>query len=155
MSGVIRSWRCLNGRCGGEFSSWEANPECPSCRCVRVQWVPGGGHVAGSAKAADAELRTLADQFGLTDINSSRRDERAKPKLPPQPTVDRNTPSLQFAPGFTAPAHASGAAMCVPSTSKVNFKTRVGTGSALPHSRSVPGVHAGTRIEASHRPPAR
>src|SRR5579872_3379042 len=99
--GVLRTWQCLNGRCSGQFEAWEANPECPKCRGVRVQWMPAGGHIAGAAKDADRELRTLADQFGLGDINSARRGERAKPKLPPQPIVDRNSPSLQFAPGFT------------------------------------------------------
>ena len=152
MADIIRSWLCLNSRCSTQFEAWDANPACSKCGCVRVQWVPGGGHVAGSAKAADAELRGLADHYGLGDINSARRDERAKPKLPPQPVVDRNTPSINFGHGFTAPVHAGGAAMCIPSTSNVNFKARVATGRALPSSRSVPGVHAGTTLEASHRP---
>jgi len=153
MADILRSWLCLNHRCNARFDAWESHPACSKCGCVRVSWVPGGGHVAGTAKAADAELRTLADHFGLSDINSARRDQRAKPFLPPQPAVDRNAaPSMQFMPGFTAPINPE-RATCVPSTSKVNFKTRVQTGSALPHSRSVPGVHAGTRVEASHRPP--
>jgi hypothetical protein len=33
----------------------------------------------------------------------------------------------------------------------VNFKTRAEIGGALAKSRSVPGVHANTRVEASHR----
>lgn len=153
MNGVIRSWRCQNARCEEEFQAWESHPECPVCHGVRVNWIPGGGHVAGTARAADAELRMLADNYGLSDLNSAARGERAKPKLALQPVVERSTPSISFAPGFTAPAHAGNQAMCVPSTSTVNFKTRVSTNNALAHSRSIPGVHAGTRIEAIHRPP--
>ena len=61
MSGIIRSWQCLNARCKRRFEAWEPNPACPSCKCVRVDWVPGGGHIAGTAKAADAELRALLE----------------------------------------------------------------------------------------------
>jgi hypothetical protein len=157
MSGVIRSWQCLNGRCSREFTSWESNPSCPACQGLRVQWIPGGGHVAGTAKACDAELRNLVDVFKMTDINSAQRGERAKPKLPQPVNPGRSQPNMQFGPGFTSPIIRDGngrpVATCLPSTSNVNFKARVGTGVALPHSRSVPGVHAATAIEASHRPP--
>ena len=152
MTDIIRSWQCQNSRCAKEFTAWENYPACPGCGCVRVQWIPGGGHVAGTAKAADAELRALADVFKMSDINSAHRDERAKPKLQPQANPGRSVPNVQFAPGFTAPINPT-AAQCLPSTSTVNFKTRVGTGRALPTSRSVPGVHSATAIEASHRPP--
>ena len=156
MTGIIRSWHCQNVRCGKEFSAWESNPTCPSCGCVRVAWVPGGGHVAGTAKAADAELRNLVDVFKMTDVNSAKRGERAMPKLPPQPVVGRDQPNMQFAPGFTAPlardSQGRVVATCQPSTSHVNFKAKVAAGVPLPHSRSVPGVHAATAIEASHRP---
>lgn len=158
MNGVIRSWHCQNVRCGKEFSAWESNPTCPGCGCVRVAWVPGGGHVAGTARAADAELRNLVDVFKMTDVNSAKRGERAMPKLPPQPAhAGRNEPNINFGQGFTSPivrdTNGRVMATCLPSTSNVNFKAKVAAGVALPHSRSVPGVHAATAIEASHRPP--
>jgi hypothetical protein len=156
MSGVIRSWQCLNGNCLQTFDAWERNPSCPGCKCIRVQWIPGGGHVAGTAKAADAELRHLVDVFKMTDVNSAQRGERAMPKLPTPPNPGRNVPNMQFGPGFTSPIvrdqNGRPVATCLPSTTNVNFKARVGTGNALPHSRSVPGVHSNTAIEYTHRP---
>ena len=156
MAEILRSWQCLNARCGAQFDAWVDYPSCSKCGGVRVQWIPGGGHVAGTARAADAELRTLADNFGLSDLNSAQRGQRAKPKLPSSPPIERG-PSVPFAPGFSSPIvrdqKGTPVATCLPSTSNVNFKARVGTGSALAHSRTVPGVHAATHIEASHRPP--
>lgn len=154
---VIRSWHCLNPRCNHCFEAWEPNPICPHCGNVRVQWIPGGGHVAGTAKALDAELRNLADCFKMDDINSARRDERAKPKMAPQPVAERGAPSMQFAPGFTAPlvrdSRGSPVATCLPSTTAVNFKAKVGTGVALgPGKLGMPAIGSGTAIEASHRP---
>lgn len=152
MSEILRTWLCLNARCNAEFDAWEANPSCSRCGCVRVQWVPGGGHIANVSGRADAEFRTLADNFNLTDMHSAVRGEAAK-KVKSQPTVDpRSAPAHQFAPGFSAVAHPS-QAVCVPSMNKVNFKAKAGVGSALPHSRTVPGIHANTVIDASHRPP--
>jgi hypothetical protein len=158
MRGILRTWQCGNARCAKSFDSWESNPTCPSCQCVRVQWVPRGGNILTEAcRTADTELRKLAGHFDMTDINSAQRGERAKPKLPSQPIAGRDQPNMQFAPGFTAPVVRDNkgrpVATCQPSTSSVNFKARVGTGVALPHSRSVPGVHTATAIEATHRPP--
>ena len=153
MSGVIRSWACLNKRCGSAFSSWESNPACPKCKCVRVSWIPGGGHVAGTARAADAELRTLSDNFGLTNLNSAERGRQAK-IIPPQlASSNRRDAAVQFAPGFAQVPYVmdnqgKAHSICAPSMQNVNFKTKVAAGSALSPSRSVPGVHAGTRIEA-------
>jgi len=149
--GVIRNWACLNGRCGKTFESWDANPECPKCGCVRVQWVPGGGHVAGTARAADAELRTLADNFGLNDIMSARRGERAKPPMQHVNVQQSRETAVQFAPGFAASVDPQ-RATCQPSMQKVNFKTRLGAGQALgPGQFGAPSVSANTKIEASHR----
>jgi hypothetical protein len=159
MSDILRTWLCGNARCGQSFDSWERNPNCTACGCVRVSWVPGGGNVLTEAcKTADTELRKLAGNFGLDNINSAQRDRRAMPALPPPPQhAGRNEPNMNFGQGFTAPLvrdqRGQPVATCLPSTSNVNFKARVGTGVALPHSRSVPGVHAATAIEASHRPP--
>lgn len=152
MSYILRSWKCLNPRCAAEFTSGDANPACSTCGCVRVQWIPGGGHVGGTAKAADAELRALADIYRMPDINSAVRGERAKPAVR-QPHVDpRSAPPIQFAPGFAAVAHPS-QAVCVPSVHNVNFKTRLGTGVAMgPGKLGLPSVQSGTAIEARHRP---
>ncbi len=152
MAEILRSWLCLNSRCGATFDAWEENPPCTQCGCVRVQWIPGGGHVQGTAGHADAEFRALADAFKMTDMHSAVRGEAAK-KMKSQPVVDqRSTQPHQFAPGFSAVAHPS-QAVCVPSMNKVNFKAKAGVGAALPHSRTVPGIHANTMIEATHRAP--
>jgi hypothetical protein len=152
MTEAIRSWQCLNARCNAAFTAWEMNPACTKCGCVRVNWIPGGGHIGGTAKAADAELRALIDIYKLPDINSAERGRGAK-KIATPPQVDqRSGPAMQFAPGFSAVAHPS-QAVCVPSTSRVNFKTRLGTGAALGSGKlGLPSVQSGTAIEASHRP---
>jgi hypothetical protein len=150
MAEILRSWLCLNVRCNSEFDAWEENPPCTECGCVRVQWLPGGGHTQHTAGAADAEFRALADAFKMTDMHSAVRGEAAK-KVKSQPYVDQQSAAPhQFAPGFSAVAHPT-QAVCVPSMNKVNFKAKAGVGAALPHSRTVPGVHANTRIEATHR----
>jgi hypothetical protein len=151
MADIKRSWRCLNSRCCEAFDAWEANPSCPKCQCVRVEWVPGGGHVAGTAKACDSELRALADAFRMPDMNSARRDQAAK-QIQPQRPMDRSTPVMNFG-GFAAQVNTSLGAQCVPTANKMDFKTTVGIGNKLAHSRTVPGVHTATAIEAAHRPP--
>lgn len=150
MTGVIRSWICGNSRCADVFDSWEPNPSCPRCKCVRVSWKPGGGHIAGVAKAADAELRALADVFRMSDMNSASRDRGAK--IVPAQAPSATGPVHHFGSGFYAPVTPGGGAVCVPTTNKFDVRTTVGMGAPLAHSRSVPGVHANTRIEAVHKP---
>lgn len=157
---VIRTFQCLNKRCVRQFDAWESNPACPACGCVRVQWVPGGGHIAGVAKAADAELRALADIFKLPDINSAERGRGAKRIVTQNPVDPKSAPPMQFGPGFAAVVDPNRArtsenpsgAQCVPSAAHVDFRAKVPMGTALSHSRSVPGVHTATVIDASHRP---
>jgi hypothetical protein len=159
MTMISRNWACQNARCRAEFHSYEPNPACPECRCVRVSWIPGGGHVAGTAGACDAELRKLADAYGLSDLNSAQRDQAAKPIAVQRP-VERGTPAMNFGP-FAAqvdPARSRtsenpSGAQCVPAANSVGFRAKVGIGSRLAHSRTVPGVHSATAIEAQHRPP--
>lgn len=152
MSGIIRSWQCLNARCAKDFTSWEPNPECPACKCVRVEWIPGGGHVAGTARAADAELRTLADNFGLTNINSARRDERSKPIAAPSNVAQNRQSAMQFAPGFAAVPDMSRAA-CVPSLANVNYKVKAGAGMPLgPGKLGLSSIQSATSVEARHKP---
>ncbi len=150
---VIRSWICGNARCGATFDSWEANPACSSCGCVRVNWKPGGGHIGGTAKAADKELRALADMFAMPDMNSAQRDRGAK-KVAPQPVADHSGPMMQFGPGFAAPIPRGATAMCVPSSQHVDFKVKASAGVALGAGKlGLPSVQSGTAIEATHRPP--
>ena len=148
---VIRSWQCLNGGCASTFDSWEANPECPSCRGLRVQWLPAGGHVGKTAKGADRELRALGDLFGMTDMNSAERGRAAKIVRSPPPAPPATAPIHTFAPGFAAPVNPAAGATCVPSAAGVDFKAKVGIGRSLAPSKVFPDVRSGTAIEASHK----
>lgn len=149
MTEILRSWQCLNSRCEAAFDAWDANPSCPHCGNVRVNWIPGGGHVAGTARQCDADLRALADVFRMTDINSAVRDQRAKPSVS-QPGEQKGQPTV-FAPGFAAVPHPE-RAMCVPSTTPVNFKAKVTAGQALSPNKMYPRVQSNTAIEARHVP---
>lgn len=154
MSYILRSWGCLNTRCAASFTSPEPNPSCPTCGCVRVNWIPGGGHIGGTAKAADKELQALVDIFKLPDINSAERGRGAK-KIATQPVVDKKSgPIHQFAPGFATVVTPGAGPMCVPSAQNVNFKAKIGTGVALgPGRLGLPAVQSATSFDASHRPP--
>lgn len=149
MADILRTFGCQN--CSQRFDSWEPNPPCPSCGCVRVSWVPGGGHILGVAPKADAEFRALADTFGMTDMASGGNGAKVKT---PQPDVAANSgPVKQFAPGFACTPHAE-RAVCVPSQANVMARQKVDVGSALPRSRTVPGPAWNARIEGTHRPKA-
>jgi hypothetical protein len=125
---VIRSWLCLNHICTNAFDSWDANPSCPACHGVRVQWVPGGGHMGGTAKACDAEFRALTDAFRMTDLHSAARGEAAKPKLVQKPNKGA---THTFAGGFTAPVDMT-QSQCVPTSNNISFKTAAAIGKQLP-----------------------
>lgn len=121
MQGILRTWMCLNARCKAQFDSWEANPECSKCGCVRVSWMPGGGHVSKDMRRLDASLNSLAKSYGMGNINSPSpsRLNRAMPKLEPRIA---DGPVLNFAPGFAAPFNRGGLATCEPSHQRVDFK---------------------------------
>ncbi len=101
--GVIRTWLCLNRKCTAEFDSDQPNPECPTCECARVQWLPRGGHLAGSSTGIDKTLRQVSDRFGLTDMgqrSGTHAGERAAPHLrQANPNERRYSPM----PGFDVP----------------------------------------------------
>ena len=144
---ILRSWACLNGNCVTVFDAWEAAPACPQCGCVRVSWVPGGGHIGKAAGAVDAEFRALADCFGMTDMASG--GARAMPKVA-QPAVDPNgAPMKNFGNGFACVPHPE-RAVCVPSAIPVTSKVKIETGNRLARSRSDPGIAWNTRVEARH-----
>jgi hypothetical protein len=151
---ISRTWMCLNRACRAQFHSYEANPACSECGCVKVQWVPGGGHIAKNG-GVDRTVRHLADVYGMSDINSPSpsRLNRAAPKVV-QPPVDVSAPPMQFAPGFTAHVSPHGAT-CAPSTTGVHARISASPGTALTGSKSVPGPRANTVIVASHQPAPR
>ena len=153
MTGIIRSWQCKNARCNCAFESWEPNPACPKCQCVRVGWIPGGGHIAGTAAACDADLRALADCFRLTDMNSGEEGRGAKKVRLPDAPAPNSGPVHTFAPGFSAAVNPQAGATCVPTNSKVDFKVKTGTGNKFgPGALGLPGVRANTAVEATHKP---
>ena len=109
-------------------------------------------------RACDAALRDLVDVFKMTDVNSAQRGERAMLRAYRSrliPTALRRTCSSGRASRRprARPERPADGNTCLPNTTNVNFKAKVGTGVALTHSRSVPGVHANTVIDSSHRPP--
>jgi hypothetical protein len=137
---LIRDWCCLNKRCGATFRSDDhGNPNCPACGCARVSWIPGGGHIASQAPAADRQLRSLADQYGMKNINSGSesRLNRAMPKFDHAPA---DGPVLGFAPGFSAPFNRSGRATCGVSANNVNFKASVAAEARQAPSRTYPQI---------------
>lgn len=138
------------------FHSYEkANPPCSKCGCVKVAWVPGGGHIAKTAPSADATLRSLADQAGMTNMNSPShsRVNRAMPKVE-QPPVDLTYGVRHFAPGFSAAVSSQGAT-CGPSVASVDLRGSVRINRQLPRATSVPGPAANSVIAGRHVPAER
>lgn len=140
---MSRDWRCLNDSCGHVFHSYDSgNPPCPVCDCMRVDWVPGGGHFNQVAPRMDARLRSIADQHGMTNLNSPSlsRLNRAAPKVD-VPAINPELGIKHFGPGFSSPLSAGGP-ICVPSSAPMNLRGTVRVGpSASPAitSSSVPG----------------
>jgi|SRR5882724_11023601 len=151
MVGIIRSWICENSRCAQWFDSYEPNPSCPTCQCVRVSWRPAGGHIGKAGKAGDAELRALADVFRMTDMNSAEEGRGAK-KVNLPSALPSGGPVHTFAPGFSAPVAPGAGAMCLPTSGKVDFKVKATPGSRLAPSGVFPGVSSHTAVEARHKP---
>jgi hypothetical protein len=148
---IIRTWRCLNKRCASTFDSWEPNPSCPSCQCVRVDWQPAGGHIGGAAKGADAELRALADIFKLGDLNSAEEGRAAK-KVNLPPSVAPNPGNVHtFGGNFSAAINPSAGAQCVPTANKIDYKVKATPGSQLAPNGSFPGIRSNTAVEAAHK----
>jgi hypothetical protein len=159
MTGIIRSWICENRMCAAWFDSYNPNPECPKCKCVRVSWRPNGGHIGGAAKGADKELRALADIFRMGDINSAEAGRGAKKvSLPPPPP--NSGPAMNFGgfaavvdPGSSRTSENPSGAQCVPTANNFNVKTRAGVGQALgPGALGLPSVRTNTIVEATHKP---
>lgn len=147
MTGILRSWICENARCAAWFDSYEPNPACPSCKCVRVSWRPNGGHIGSHAKSADSELRALVDVFKLGDINSAEAGRAAK-KVSLPPAAPASGPVHTFAGGFSAAVDPTRGAQCVPAANKVDFKVKASPGSRLSANASFPDMASHTSVEA-------
>jgi len=118
-----------------------------------VTWHPGGGHIAGTARSLDSDLRTLADCFKLTDMNSGEEGRGAKKVRLPDAPAPNSGPVHTFAPGFSAPVNVHNGAVCVPTTSHVDFKAKVGIGNKLaPSPLGFASVRSNTAVEATHKP---
>jgi hypothetical protein len=142
---IDRYWGCKN--CRNVFQSYEANPPCPECGCVRVEWVPGKLNI-GNSSGVDKEVKTLAEVYGMADINtpSVSRSPRAAPVV--------NQPAScghvhHWGGGFTSvvPPNLE-RSFCAPCPTSVTGKVTVGN--ALSRSKSIDGPQAHTRIEARH-----
>jgi len=147
---------CKNSRCGTLFHSFDANPPCPRCGCVRVGWQPGGGHVFSErTRNADRTVRNLAADFGMTDFNSpspSRLNRAAKRADHPHPSQSIGVKT--FAPGFVANVYHKASAEW--SQAPVNLRAatpRIGD-SASPFARSatIPDASANAIVQYRHRP---
>src|SRR5260370_12914438 len=116
MSYVMRSWSCLNRRCGKEFDSGEAATECPICGSARLSWIRGGGNILHArTRSLDATVRKQADHFGFGDLNSPSpsRLNRAAPRAR-SPAPSSALGQVTFAPGFSAEVYGAGST-CPPS----------------------------------------
>ena len=140
---IARTWGCQN--CRVSFDSYEANPPCPNCGCVRVEWVPGRLNIGGTS-GIDKEVRSLADVYGMNDVNtpSPSRLNRAMPSAP-APAADGGV--RHWGMGFSSTWSPYGAT-CVPCNAAVSGKVMVGQ--PLARSHTVDPIQAHTRIEARH-----
>ena len=150
---LSRDWQCTN--CTYTFHSYDhGTPPCPACG-GRAKWVPGGGHIGSEhTKGCDRTLRSLAKDYGMSDMNSvsHSRVNRAMPwsrgvHAQPDPSLGIK----HFAPGFAAPFHPS-MPTCSPSSVPVNIRGKKAVGVALTRSASIPGPSVNTKIEGRYYP---
>ena len=135
---LSRNWTCMNPRCRTVFHSFEhGNPPCPQCGCVRVSWIPGGGHMAKQAPGVDATLKQLAHNYGMTDINSPS-PSRLNRAMPKHDNAVADGPILNFAPGFSAPYNRAGRATSGWSVNNVNFRVTTPAEKALATAKTYP-----------------
>lgn len=152
---LSRNWRCLNPACGKEFHSYErGNPECTFCRCVKVAWIPGGGHIGAKAPGIDKTLRALAADYGLSNLNSVSPSRQAQAKVMPAAPAAGSYGTKQWAPGFSSEVYAN--PHCQSSSTPINLRGFQPVGRVMPRSGSIatPGLRDGlmTRVEGVHRP---
>ena len=161
MGMVSRDWCCLNSRCGSQFHSFDDHPECPKCGCVRVHWIPGGGHVGKLAPRMDRTVRSLASDFGFTNLNSPSlsRLNRAAPRAHhpgPSERLGEKTFGMGLGiPGITANVYPK--ASCEPGAAPIGLKaTTTAIGDMAPRftpgAGSLPGPDANAVVHYRHRP---
>lgn len=154
MGMVSRDWICLNGRCGHVFHSYEPAPACPACGNIRVDWIPGGGHIGKVAPRMDRTLRTLADDFGRTNFNSpspSRLNRAAERANHPHPSTAWGQKT--FGAGFHSNVYREKAACeVVPAPAHPPVRPIVGSPfTAIPADKR-PSFAQETVVHAAHRP---
>lgn len=153
---ISRNWRCLNERCGHCFHSFErTNPPCPECGCVRCDWIPGGGHIMGMAPRIDKRLRGIAEQQGMTNLNSPSpsRLNRAAPRYN-APPISPEMGVKHWGMGIASQFSAHGP-VCVESSSNINLRGQLAVGPhAVPRgpNNAFPGPSANAIVEGRHRP---
>lgn len=167
---ISRDWHCQNEQCGQAFHSFDNhNPPCPRCGCVRVSWIPGGGHIGKMARSVDRSLRAIAESQGMTNLNSvsPSRSMTAKPYVDNRAPENAEFGVRGFGPGFAAKIgrerHPMGDIYC--SSTAANVKGSVSLGSvqnypggvannAMPRTgvgNTFPGPEANAVVEAKHR----
>lgn len=149
---ISRDWMCQNSACGSVFHSYsDANPPCPECGCLRVSWVPGGGHVlSGRTRSLDRTVRGLAEQHGMTNLNSpsESRLNRAAPRVY-QPPLSPELGVKHWGHGIATQFSAHGVT-ATQAASPINLTGKLAVGQhAQPRygGGSVPGPMANTVIE--------
>lgn len=145
MAYILRTWACLNPECGREFDSGDPAPYCPGCECAKVRWIPRGGHIIGpNTKHADATLRSVADSFGLTNMNSAREGEAAAPSLPTAKVVPGSRPMV-LPGGIQVPRTMTASSSFAATPTPIKL-TRELDGKALP--RGAVGARVPTQVKA-------
>jgi hypothetical protein len=161
MGMVSRDWCCLNSRCGSQFHSFDDHPECPKCGCVRVHWIPGGGHIGKLAPRMDRTVRSLASDFGFTNLNSpsASRLNRGAPRADhpgPQRRLGEKTFGMGLGiPGITANVYDK--CSSEPATAPTGLKgTSMRIGDNAPRftrgAGSFPGPSDNAVVHYRHRP---
>ena len=157
MNLISRDFICLNRACAHQFHSYDRDGvECPRCGCVRVNWIPGGGHI-GTTGNVDRTVRQLADSYGMTNVNtpSPSRLNRAMPKhyMPPA-----DGPVVNFG-GFSMPTNSRFQPTSGWANSNMTAKQSVPVGQAFTPAASYPNISAsglglpGTRFPKGYSSP--
>lgn len=116
--------------------------------------MPGRVNIGSAGtKTADGDLRTLADQFGLTDLNSAEHGRPAK-KMHPSPSTGGSSAGLVNFQGFAAnidplaarsQTNQSGA-QCLPTANRFDVKVRPGMDQKLTGQMGFGSVASNTQV---------
>jgi hypothetical protein len=106
---VLHDWRCAAHGEFEAFGSTEDPPKCPkgcSKHFVRLIFKKPPGIKSNGTKVADASLRALAADFGLTNIGSNG-GESVRDYVRRGQSMDPNTKEMNFAPLWHGVPHAA------------------------------------------------